>query len=66
MSAVVDSQTRFIVQSETTLKCRSVPSPPTRHFGLQTGEIARLFPGLTVVESVLLQNKTRESLFRKS
>ena len=64
-SADVAYRTRFIVQSETTMKCRSVPSPPTHHFGLQTGEVARLFPGLTVVESVLLQNKTRESLFRK-
>ena len=64
-STDVAYRTRFIVQSETTLKCRSVPSPPTHRFGLQTGEVARLFPGLTVVESVLLQNKTRESLFRK-
>jgi len=61
----VDYRTRFIVQSETTLKCRSIPSPRVHHFGLQTGEVGRLFPGLTVVESVLLQNKTRESLFRK-
>jgi hypothetical protein len=27
--------------------------------------VGRLFPGLSVVESVLLQSKTRESLFRK-
>lgn len=58
-------RTRFIVQSETAMKCRSEPSFPMHRHVLQTGEIARMFEGLTIVESVLLQSKTRESLFRK-
>lgn len=64
-SATVDTRTKFIVQSATSLKCRREPSKPFRRNALQTGEISRLFPGLTVVESVLLQTTTRESLFRK-
>lgn len=64
-SATVDTRTKFIVQSATSLKCRREPSKPFHRHALQTGEISRLFPGLTVVESVLLQTTTRESLFRK-
>ena len=59
-------RTKFIVQSETTMKCRSEPAPLMHRNALQTGEIGKLFQGLTIVESVLLQNKTRESLFRKA
>jgi hypothetical protein len=59
-------RTKFIVQSETTVKCRCEPAPLMHRHALQTGEIGKLFQGLTIVESVLLQNKTRESLFRKS
>jgi hypothetical protein len=58
-------RTKFIVQSETTMKCRTEPSVPMHRYALQTGEIARMFEGLTIVESVLLQTKTRETLFRK-
>ena len=65
-SVDLDHRTRFIVQSEATMKCRSEPGPTIHRHALQTGEISKLFPGLTVVESVLLQNKTRESLFRKT
>jgi hypothetical protein len=64
-SATIDVRTKFIVQSATALKCRREPSAPFHRHALQTGEISRLFPGLTIVESVLLQNTTRESLFRK-
>ena len=64
-STRIEARTKFIVQSATSLKCRREPSKPFHRHALQTGEISRLFPGLTIVESVLLQNTTRESLFRK-
>ena len=64
-SGEVDYRTRFIVQSDTALKCRREPAARLRRYALKTGEIARLFPGLATIESVLLQNRTREVLFRK-
>ncbi len=65
-SCDVDFRTKFIVQSDTTMKCRSVPSARLHRYVLQTGEISRLFAGLSTLESVLLQNHTREVLFRKA
>lgn len=62
----IEYRSRYIVQSETAFKCRQEPVTPVKRHALQGGEIARLFEGLAVVESVLLQNKTREALFRKS
>ena len=59
------TRTRFIVQSDTSVKCRTEPWVPVARQAFQTGEITRMFEGLTVVESVLLQNQTRETLFRK-
>jgi len=59
------TRTRFIMQSETAVKCRTEPWLGTSRYAYQTGEITRMFEGLTVVESVLLQNRTRETLFRK-
>jgi hypothetical protein len=58
-------RTRFLVQSETSVKCRCEPSRTTRRQPLQSGEIARFFEPMTIVESVLLQSKTREALFRQ-
>jgi hypothetical protein len=62
----LDVRTRFILQSDTSVKCRREPAPRVRRYALQTGEIARLFPGLSTIDSVLLQNHTREVLLRKS
>ena len=59
------TRTRFIMQSETAVKCRTEPWLAASRYAFQTGEITRMFEGLTVVESVLLQNRTRETLFRK-
>jgi len=59
------TRTRFIVQSDTAMKCRTEPWVPVTRQAFQTGEITRMFEGLTVVESVLLQSKTRETLLRK-
>ena len=64
-AADLDYRTRFIVQSESTVKCRQEPAASTHRHALQIGEIARLFDGLTIVESVLLQSRARETLFRK-
>ena len=63
-SADLKHRTKFIVQSETSVKCRCEPGQTIHRTPLQSGEIARLFEGMNVVESVLLQSKTRESLFR--
>lgn len=59
------TRTRFIMQSETAVKCRTEPWVAAGRYAYQTGEITRMFEGLTVAESVLLQNRTRETLFRK-
>jgi hypothetical protein len=61
-----DSRTKFIVESETALRCRREPAEPLPRYALQTGEINRMFPSLSTIESVLLQTHTREVLFRKS
>lgn len=60
-----DDRTRYIVESDTALRCRREPSDPLPRYAMQTGEINRLFAGLSTVESVLLVNHTREVLFRK-
>jgi hypothetical protein len=62
----LETRTKFIVQSDTAVKCRREPAPRVRRYALQTGEIARLFEGLSTIESVLLQNHTREVLLRKN
>jgi len=60
-----DSRTKFIVESESALRCRREPADPLPRYALQTGEINRMFAGMSTVESVLLQTHTREVLFRK-
>jgi hypothetical protein len=64
-SVDVDYRSKFILQSDTSMKWRREPAPALRRQALQTGEITRLFEGLSTVESVLLQNHTREVLLRK-
>lgn len=61
----LDFRTKFIVQTDTSVKCRREPAARLRRYALQTGEITRLFEGLSTIESVLLQNHTREVLLRK-
>ncbi len=63
--AGVDDRTRYIVESDTALRCRREPSDPLPRYAMQTGEINRLFQGMSTVESVLLVNHTREVLFKK-
>ena len=61
-----DSRTKFIVESESALRCRREPAEQLPRYALQTGEINKMFTGLSTVESVLLVTHTREVLFRKA
>ncbi|MFI5177304.1 MAG: class I SAM-dependent methyltransferase [Vicinamibacterales bacterium] len=58
--------TRFVVESEDTLRLRTSPATLTRRNVMLTRDINKMFEGLTVTESVLLKTSTRETLFRKS
>ena len=58
--------TKFIVADEQNLKHRSYPAARGRQAILLNRDIIRLFAGLRVSDSFLLQNNTREILFRKS
>jgi len=57
--------TKFIVQSPTSLESRSEPAPATKRTVLQTRDLTTMFPGLKIVESVLLKSQRRETLMRK-
>lgn len=56
---------RFIVESRTELRVRPVPATPTPRQVYVTRDIDKMFEGLTVLESVLLKSRSRETLFRK-
>jgi hypothetical protein len=58
--------TKFIVADETNLKHRPYPAARPRQAVLVNRDIIRLFSGLAVSDSFLLQNNLRETLFRKS
>jgi len=57
--------TKFIVEDETTLRHREYPASRGRQRVLQNRDIIRLFDGLRVSDSFLLQTNVREILFRK-
>jgi hypothetical protein len=57
--------TKFIVADESNLKHRPYPAARSRQTVLLNRDIIRLFPGLHVSDSFLLQNNLREILFRK-
>ena len=57
--------TKYIISDETTLKHRSYPAARGRQATLLNRDIIRLFSGLRVSDSFLLQNNLREILFRK-
>ena len=57
--------TKFIIVDEVNLKYRSYPSARGRQAILLNRDIIRLFSGLRVSDSFLLQNNLREILFRK-
>jgi hypothetical protein len=58
--------TRFIVQSQNGFRLRTYPATPTKRHVLVNRDLARLFDGLAVTESVLLKTGARETLFRKN
>jgi len=57
--------TKYIIADEQTLKHRSYPAARGRQTILLNRDIIRLFSGLRVSDSFLLQNNMREVLFRK-
>ena len=57
--------TKFIIVDEVNLKHRPYPALRGRQAILLNRDIIRLFPGLRVSDSFLLQNNLREILFRK-
>ena len=57
--------TKFIIADEQNLKHRSYPAARGRQAILLNRDIIRLFAGLRVSDSFLLQNNLREILFRK-
>jgi hypothetical protein len=56
---------RFIVQGPNSFRQRPYAATPTRRKVLQNRDLAKIFEGLIVTESVLLKAGTRETLFRK-
>lgn len=57
--------TKFIVKSPTSIESRQEPAPATKRTVLQTRDLAAMFPGLKILESVLLKSQSRETLMRK-
>jgi len=56
---------RFLVDSDSTLRVRPYPATLTKRAVLTTRDVGRIFEGLAIEESVLLKSNSREMLFRK-
>lgn len=61
----VDRYTRYLIQGPSTLTCRHEPVPSRKRCVLSTRDLAAVFAGTTVMESVLLKTQRREILLRK-
>lgn len=61
----VDRYTRYFIQSPTTLQSKYEEIPPRKRGVLSTRDLAAIFTGTTVMESVLLKTQRREILLRK-
>jgi cyclopropane fatty-acyl-phospholipid synthase-like methyltransferase len=57
--------TKYLIVDEVNLQHRTYPAARGRQASLLNRDIIRLFPGLRVSDSFLLQNNLREVLFRK-
>jgi hypothetical protein len=57
--------TKYVVEDEATLRHREYPASRGRQRVLQNRDVIRLFDGLRVSDSFLLQSNVREILFRK-
>jgi predicted SAM-dependent methyltransferase len=64
--AELTQYTRFIVQGPNSFRQRPYPATPTRRHVLQNRDLAKIFEGMLVTESVLLKTGARETLFRKT
>ena len=59
------SHTKYVIVDVGHLQYRTYPARRARRTVFQSRDIERLFPGLTVSDSVLMLNRTREVLLRK-
>jgi hypothetical protein len=57
--------TKYVVEDEATLRHREYPASRGRQRVLQNRDVIKLFEGLRVSDSFLLQSNVREILFRK-
>lgn len=57
--------TKYVIVDDTHLQYRTSPAAAARRSVFQNRDIERLFPGLTVTDSFLMLNRTREMLLRK-
>ena len=61
----VDCFTRYVIQNPSAIICRHEPIAPRKRAVLSTPQLAAMFAGTKVTESVLLKNQRREILLRK-
>lgn len=61
----INRYTRYVIQGPSTLICRYESVPARRRSVLSTRDLATIFAGTTVMESVLLKTQRREILLRK-
>lgn len=59
------SHTKYVIVDVGHLQYRTCPARRPRQTVFQNRDVERLFPGLTVLDSVLMLNRTREVLLRK-
>ena len=57
--------TRFSVDADDQLRTRTTPATPITRTVIANRDLARMFDGLTVAESVLLKTNSRDTLLRK-
>ena len=57
--------TKYEIVDEKNLRYRQHPGTGGTRHALQNRDITRMFEGLTVADSFLLKNNTREMLFRR-
>lgn len=65
LASPVDYYSRFIVESPTSFRTKTVPATPATRCIYVVRDIDKMFQGLVVTESVLLKSRSRETLFRK-
>jgi hypothetical protein len=56
---------QYVIEAENRLRLRPYPASPVRRSVLAPRDMARMFDGLLVTESVLLKTNTRETLLKK-